>query len=363
MIMRNLIITIILVLLPVCLSGQQNQETVMKREITLYNPYKPSLPEVVKKSYLPNITDTTKVRQEFNYDVNTTPFMPSYNISPIKAASLIPEPLHKLYRSYVNIGFGNYITPFAEVSITNERSKKANVGFYARHLSTNGKVELQNLDKIFAGYMDNDLSLFGKKYYRKNLLYGSIDMSQRSRYAYGYDTTFTGFDTDRKSYKRDYYNAGASVGFTSDMLDSSKFSYDFSLGYSFFFNQKNLNQHNFELNGAISKLIKGFYGSAGVNVDYYLPSDSVSTSSEYVLALRPVIEKATSEWNVRLGFQALVDKGLDVPEKLHIYPDIRFGFNIIPAYLSFFTELSGKLEKNEPSHVIDLNPLLTEIFL
>ena len=81
--------------------------------------------------------------------IKTTPFLPEYTISPIKAAALLPDPLPKLYKSYVNIGLGNYLTPLAEISITNERSKKGAIGFYARHFSTNGKIELENGKKSF----------------------------------------------------------------------------------------------------------------------------------------------------------------------------------------------------------------------
>ncbi|HEX7493018.1 MAG TPA: hypothetical protein VF346_02270, partial [Bacteroidales bacterium] len=63
MIKRNLIVPVFILfsLLPV--SAQvKKQETGLKREVTLYNPYKPSLPEFEKKSFLPDINDTSKVR-------------------------------------------------------------------------------------------------------------------------------------------------------------------------------------------------------------------------------------------------------------------------------------------------------------
>ena len=64
---------------------------------------------------------------------------------------------------------GNNNTPLAEISITNHRSKKGAIGFYARHYSSNGKVPLENDQRVFAGFMDNDASLFGKKFFGKSL--------------------------------------------------------------------------------------------------------------------------------------------------------------------------------------------------
>jgi len=151
------------------------QDTDLKREVTLYNPYIPSLSDFRKKSSLPVINDTTVVKPVFTYTVNTNPYSPEYSISPIKAATMVPDPLEKLYKSYVNLGLGNYMAPLAEISVTNERSREGTYGLYAKHYSTHGKVRLQNDERVFAGYMDNDVSLFGRKFFLDNYLEGSVD--------------------------------------------------------------------------------------------------------------------------------------------------------------------------------------------
>lgn len=356
--MKQTIMISIILLATLPVAAQKKQETGLKREVTLYNPYKPTLPDVVKKSFLPDMTDTSKVRPDFEYDVKTYPFMPPYSVSSIKPAALLPDPLTKLYKSYVNLGFGNFVTPLAEVSITNERSKKGAIGLYARHFSTNGKVELQNLEKVFAGYMDNDISLYGKKFLKSSVLSGSVDFMQKTRYAYGYDTSFAGPEPPKKDIRVNYYNIGAKAELTSAKIDSSEFAYDFELGYNYFFNYRYFNQHTFEFKGEMAKSFKGFYVGSGLEFGYYKPSDSISDFHKSIFALSPFIKKSTSQWNVKLGFEALIDKGLFESAKLHIYPNLRFGFSIIPSYLNFFADLTGKMEKNEPVNIIGVNPYL-----
>jgi protein-disulfide isomerase len=126
--MKKTIIYILAILFSVSLNAQKKEEGAVKREINIYNPFKPSLPDVVKKSFLPDMTDTAKVRPDFKYDVRTYPFSPPYTVSPIKAASLLPDALPKLYNSYIKIGMGNFLSPLGELSITNQRSKKGNIG-------------------------------------------------------------------------------------------------------------------------------------------------------------------------------------------------------------------------------------------
>ena len=334
------------------------QEQNLKREVTLYNPYIPSLSDFRKKSYLPAITDTVNVKPEFTYIVNTNPYSPEYSIIPIKAASLVPDPLEKLYKSYVNLSLGNYLSPFAEVSVTNERSKSGAYGLYVKHFSTNGKVKLQNDKRVFAGYMDNDVSLFGKKFFTDNYLEGSIDYAHKTRYAYGYDTSIVGYDPEKKDIRIGYNNIGAALSFTSLTLDSSDFSYDFDVDYNMFFNNKSLSQNSFGLAGTMAKTYRDFYVGSGLEMDFYRPSREITERLKYVVALSPFIAKSTTQWNFRLGVQLLLDKDTSSNVKFHFYPDARFEFNIVPEYIRFFAGLNGKLEKNTPDKVIEENPFL-----
>jgi hypothetical protein len=356
--MKKIIITILIisfVTLP-ALSQKKVQETVLKREVTLYNPYKPSLSEAVKKSNLPDMTDTSKIKTDFKYDLQPEPFIPSYTISPLKPASLLPDPLPKLYNSYIKFGFGIYLTPLAEISITSGRSKKGAIGILASHFSTNGHIELENGHKPFAGLMDNDVSLFGKKYLQNSILNGSIDLSQRTRYAYGCEPVFTDYNPPKKNTRLNYYNAGATIGLASAKLDSSSLAYNFGISYNFFDNIRSLYQHSIGFKGLMAESYKGFYVGSGVEFSYYTFSDSVYADPRYIAALSPFIKKSSNEWSVKLGFQALLDRGITGSAKLHFYPDVNFRFNIIPSYISFFTDLSGKLVKNEPLNVIRENP-------
>ncbi|HBE43628.1 MAG TPA: hypothetical protein DDW27_21020 [Bacteroidales bacterium] len=354
--MKKFIINISLIILIAAPGYSQQQD--LKREVTLYNPYIPSLSDFKKKSFLPVIDDTVVVRPEFTYTVNTNPYSPEYSIVPIKAASLVPDPLEKLYKSYVNLGFGNYLAPLAEVSVTNERSKSGAYGIYARHFSTNGKVKLQNNKRVYAGYMDNDASLFGKKFFMDNYLEGSIDYARKTRYAYGYDTSLFDYEADKKDIRILYNKIGASLSFASLTLDSSDFSYDFDMNYGYFFNNKTLLQHNSGLSGAMAKNYRDLYIGSGLGMDFYRPSKEITGKLKYVVSLSPFISKSSTLWNFRLGMQLLVDKDTLSSAKFHLYPDVKFAFDIVPSYISFFAGLGGKLEQNTPEKVIEENPFM-----
>jgi len=346
----------VLLLLSVFQAGAQvnKQETGLKREVTLYNPYKPSLSVIKKMSFLPDMADTVRIKPEFRYEVSSMPFQPEYTISPIKAAALLPDPLPKLYKSYVNVGFGNHITPLAEISITNERSKKGAFGVYARHFSSNDDMVLQNAKQVYGGYMDNDASLFGKKFFKKSTLEASVDFTQKVRHAYGYNPEILDYNPGKDDIRMAYNNIGGKTSFASTNLDSAEFYYDFDVYYNYFHHSEFLFQHNAGLDGIMAKSFKGFYAGAGLSYEYFNNSDSTATDPDFIASISPFLKKKTDQWNFKLGFQALIDRN----SILHLYPDVEFGFSIVPSYLGFFASLSGKMERNDPLKVISENPYL-----
>lgn len=53
-------------------TAQTGDETI-RRSVTLYNPYKPTLQEATKRTLLPAADDTTTVSISFDYDFTPVP--------------------------------------------------------------------------------------------------------------------------------------------------------------------------------------------------------------------------------------------------------------------------------------------------
>lgn len=346
-------------------SFAQNDQTGPKREVTLYNVYKPTLGESKKRSLLPSLNDTiVTATPEFVYDVETKPFSPEFKISPLKAATLEPDPLPKLYKSYVKIGLGNHLTPLLELSVSNERSKKGSIGLYARHYSTNGTVKLDNDKRVFAGYMDNDISIYGRKFFKNTVLEGSLDYGQKSRFAYGYNPDSVVDKVDRKDIRLGYQNFGANLSLQSMDLDSSRFSYDFDLGYNLFYTSYEHKQNSVSIDGDMRQMIEGFNFGINGDADFYF--DSFTDHRKYTVSVNPYISKKNENWHAKLGLILLLDRSAiaatsdadTMRSKLHFYPDVEFGITVVPSYLDIFFKFDGEMEQNTPSHVIESNPYI-----
>ena len=154
----------------------------IRKEVKVVKPYEPSLSDAFKVTHLPVLDDTLQLIPEYNYSITPQSFSPEYELRPIRPAKMVGETLPKLYHSLLKIGFGNYWTPYGELSINNLRSKEHSYGAYGKHISSQGDVLLDNDKKVFGGYGNSEVDLYGKKIMKKAILSGSVGLQSDQVY-------------------------------------------------------------------------------------------------------------------------------------------------------------------------------------
>ena len=86
--------------------------------------------------------------------------------------------------SYLNLGFGNYLTPYLVAALNSGVNKDGYYGVKLRHLSSrNGPVDKDN-----SGDSHSGINLFGKYIGRKASISGDIGYERNGYHFYGYDT-------------------------------------------------------------------------------------------------------------------------------------------------------------------------------
>lgn len=367
---------LMMLLVPALVSGQQTGDRI-QREVRLYNPFRPTLSEAAKKNLFPDMTDTARVAGEINYNVSPEPFTPPYTISQIRPAAMLPDPLPKLYKSYVNMGIGNYFTPLGELSITSERSRTGMLAFYGRHFSSNGRVELQNLRKVYAGYMDNDAVVYGRKFLSSSVLSGSVDFSHLTRHAYGYDTTYTDWEAEREDTRLRFLRTGADASIASLRADSGSLIYDFSVGYDYFRQSDDLWQHDVEIIADGGRSVKSlgpsgparragvsyFFGHVTAKYNGSWFDAAITPKPRHIIDINPSLSKKSNEWNFNLGLRVVTESRMypetpadEYKTRFHIYPDVSLNIAVIPRYLTFGLSLDGNLESNSAPVMALVNP-------
>lgn len=346
-------------------TAQTGDETI-RRSVTLYNPYKPTLQEATKRTLLPAADDTTTVSISFDYDFTPGSFVPEYEVSPIRSAILSPEPLPELKKGYVSLGLGTYLSPFLEVSISNGRSNKGTIGLFTRTYGSAGKIELQNDRRVHAGFLDNQAMIYGRKYFRRSRFDGDIDFRHMTRHAYGYNPDVTGYDPDKNDIRSLYYDVTAKARYFTMEPDSSDLNWDATLNYNLFTRQGDGIQHNpgLTLKGGMN--VYGLYAGLDAGYDLFLFSKGIDYKARNLLMLAPYITKGNDDWRFRFGLKLAADlKENHDPlvggvKKLYMffYPDAMFTFRIIPKFLRFTASIDGSLEDNQARNTAYANPWL-----
>ncbi len=356
-------ITAAVLLISVIATGQTQEETI-RRSVTLYNPYKPTLQEATKRALLPSADDTTTVNVSFRYDFTPGSFVPEYEVSPIKSAVLSPDPLPDLTKGYVSLGIGTYLSPFMEISVSNGRSRSGTIGLFTRTYGSAGKVELANDDRVYGGFLDNQALLYGKKYFRRSRFDSDIDFRQMTRFAYGYDPEVTGYDPDKKDIRSLYYDVSAKARYFTMEPDSSDVNWDATLRYNLFTRQGDGIQHNPGITASAGTDMFGLYGGLNAEYDLYLFTKGIDHKARNLLTLAPYITKGNEEWRFRFGVKLAADLkenhealvGGDTKLYMHFYPDVAFTFRVIPKFLRFTAAVDGSLENNQARNIAYVNP-------
>ncbi len=344
----------------------QTQEESIKRSVTLYNPYKPTLQEATKRALLPAADDTTTVSVSFRYDFTPGSFVPEYEVSPIKSAVLSPGPLPELKKGYVSLGVGTYLSPFMEISVSNGRSRNGTIGLFTRSYGSAARIELENDARVYGGFLDNQALLYGKKYFRRSRFDTDIDFRQMSRFAYGYDPDITGYNPARKDIRSLYYDVSGKVRYFTMEPDSSDLNWDATLRYNMFMRQGDGVQHNPGISASGGVDMFGFYGGLDAEYDLYLFTKGIDNKTRSLLRLAPYITRGNDEWRFRFGVKMAADLkendealvGGETKLYMYFYPDVSFTFRIIPKFLRFTASVDGSMENNQARNTAYLNPWL-----
>lgn len=352
-------------LLVTLIAGAQTQDETLRRSVTLYNPYKPTLQEATKRALMPSADDTTTVKVEFSYDFTPGSFVPEYEVSPIKSAVLSPDPLEVLKKGYVSMGFGTYLSPYLEISLSNGRSVKGNVGLFARSYGSFSNIELENDARVYGGFMDNQALLYGKKYFRRSRFDTDFDFRQMSRFAYGYDPDVIGYDPEKKDIRSLYYDVTAMGRYFTMEPDSNDLNLDATLSYNLFTREGSGMQHNPSLEAIVGTNIVGrLYGGLKLNYDLYLFAKGIDSKTRNLVQAEPYITKGNDDWRFKFGLLVAGDLkenndpllGGDLKLYMHFYPDVSFTFKVIPKFLRFTAAIDGSLEDNQARNTAYVNP-------
>lgn len=345
----------IILLLMILFTGFSQER--IKKEVRVVQPYDPKLSDAFKINLLPSIEDTVQLSPDFVYETAPRPYSSEYSVKPIKAARLLADPLTRLYGSYLKLGIGNYLTPLAELSINKKRSKDYSLGVYARHISSNGKVKLKNDEKVFAGYGNNELDLYGKRIYDNSVFSISTGINDQSIYYYGYDPAIGDTILEKENIKQNFLNLNVQLEYHSSYVDSGHLNYNIQVKYNYFADKFSYTENNVLAYGEFSVFRENTLLGIDLSYNYIDETGIVAARKNDIIQVSPWFKKKTGEWDLKGGLDILFDVVND-EISTHFYPHARLQFNVAEHIFNAYFSISGKLEVNNFQKIAWENPYI-----
>ena len=383
----------------------QRDSNVYNERVVVTSRYRPVVEETQKINVAPTITDTVATMpKSFTYDISTRRLTSLYEPSRIKAARIIGEPATRLYNNYIKLGFGNYLSPLAEVYFNSLRNDNKTYGIRATHSSSWGTIGKSDSEKPSAVYYGQapfsltDITLFGKLITNKHHQL-SADLGYQNdfnRY-YGFsDSTLYSVmglvrDSVKKpSYRASYNTLSANFGLKTLNTDVRALGYEANVNLTDLFASYNQNEFNVNFDGnmhygfiiaqkykAIAYLhityngyINDFnptelpFGADSAALLALLPDQAplAPLSSHSYLGLykaNPYIDFIFSGFQIHGGAVIMLD-GYNHPGsgKVHIYPDATVSKSFFKDLINATLEAKGNMDANSWNHIRTINPYI-----
>jgi hypothetical protein len=351
--MKNTHCLIIVLWMLVNLSSTLAQTNLKDIELKAKSEFEPTIKDAVKFSDLPEITDTVKKISNINYTIQSQPIVSKYEVIPIDAAKMQNEPLSKLYRSLLKLGFGTYTTPYGEFWLSSLRTKDMVYGVHLKHLSSSS--HLKNVG--YSGFSDNEGEVFAKKFYKKHTLNAALNYKRNVSHFYGYDTTENKLTKDFT--RQRFQLIEPTIKLQSHYTDSTKINHQIALGFHNLTDLYKASENNIKLNTLFDTYINKERLFVSFDVDYFNHKSSNDTLNNTIVRLNPYFETNGKRWNIDIGVNTAIDVFSDTrATKFYFYPQINAQYDIYEHYVIPYIGLTGGLQKNSLRSFSNENPFI-----
>jgi len=347
--------------------AQAQEQRDLDKEVKVRTTYQPKINKAKRIGELPVVKDTASFTPTFNYFVQTKPLTVGFSPVEIPAAKIVGEPLKKLNSHDLTLAGGNYSTLFGDYRFNNQRSKTTDFGVHLRHYSTNGKLTLENDDKVKPDWTEQLAEVYGTVYLDEAKVNGRL-FYERNAYNYfgapqnDYSMSNPGFRFPYNEQKLN--NFGLSADFQTMFDDEEKLNFGLGLKYEYFSDDIDLKETDIAvLANAKIRRGDGFWSLCS-KFDYFSidglynweENNLDNDRKTMVWSLQPSYLLQTGKLNLQLGVKPVIVMGDDSETK--IYPDVKVDFEAIDNILSLFFGLDGDLNMNRSKDITSENPFV-----
>lgn len=313
--------------------------------------FSPSIRDARKVSDLPEIKDSVSRIGNIKYGISSRPYFPKYQVQNIEAAKIQNEPLNKLYHSLLKVGYGPiYNLPYGEFWYNNARSRSGSYGIHLNHFS--GTPHLKEVG--YGGFSDNEINLYGKKFYKRHSLFGDFNYRRNVVHYFGYDTSR--YNTENSDFSKQRYQLlEPRLRLLSHYTDSDRVNHDVRLSYYNYQNLQKETENRIQAHAFTSLFVNREKLNLNLFTDFYNHKQQFDTLNDLIVTLNPSMEAGGKKWQAKVGLSATLDQFRN-KNKFYFYPEVSLHYNIYEDLITPYAGANGALIKNSFRSLSEFNP-------
>lgn len=279
--------------------------------------------------------------------------LPTRTLQKIFDSHIQNNPDAESHRGYLKLGFGNYMSPFAAVSLSNKKQSKYALSLDLRHNSSfEGAVDKQN-----SASSSTNLDLNSKHFFEEATLSSKLSYKHDIVHFYGYPPDL-GSSINAKDIRQTFNTLGVNIDYQSNDFDAD-IQYQITLNSSYFINKYGAKE--LEINpelGAKYKLNgKNTYIGLKVGTSVANYEDETLKSKRYLAWVSPFFEKKINNLEFQLGTNLTYNNDTLYSDKqLFFYPNISANYTLLEGKMELYTSLQGEAERTLLKDLVQENP-------
>jgi len=364
---------------PVVSAQSVDADTVFTRDIDIVREYTPKIKDAGKINTLPKPEVSEQPSKvEVNYDSWTTPLESAqFDLRQLPAATIKKIRQQQYLREgYARIGAGNYTSFLGDFYAPIVRKNDMLFDVFYNHLSSFGKVKLDNDEKVRAKNMTNSLALGFEKnfvplqfsldasYARNDFNYYGLD-SLKNDVLYGdEENAVVGVDL-RPRHNRDAHNFFSfSAGIVSNKRVAA-IDYYANAGYDLTKTYTGLSEHWMNISGGLNRSRDRYdigsdfkfegvvYNSPAANGPFFSNMPEEQFDSYGILRVAPFYRIKGETWHVKIGFKGAFTFNRE--PSVAFSPDVDAKVALVRDIFYFYANVTGDLKNNTMKRVFEEN--------
>lgn len=270
----------------------------------------------------------------------------------------INDPLSRLYKGYVNVGMGNFLSPLLHVSFSDVRSRSKSWGVQFKHKSTDGGFV--DDDAIEQAFSTNHLDGYYRKLWKNEAMTFSSSFDRENISLYGGERMANNLQTGVTS-SYNYQVISNRLNLSNRQSSRTRWQHNVTLNHDYLWSSHHAEEHNFDLSANLSGLLDTIPASVElhVNVDRLnQPEEGLKAKNERqaIFDLHPQIRKDFGPIKTSIGLGVWIDAQGKQP--FLIAPEIEATVSLLRDLFIPYVRIDGGVRQNRYQRALRSNPFV-----